>query len=135
MHFFHSIWKNLHLTEKFYTDMSVVSVTNMRYGKRLTGQWFDVFIYTSHREYHPYEITLTLGTSPPTSDIWCVHLSCGICHVVIFLLGLSLLGIYIHTGSITWNLVLIRCFPVLYFKTWILLLDLQDCLVDTGYQR
>ena len=31
MHFFHSIWKNLHLTEKFYTDMSVVSVTNMRY--------------------------------------------------------------------------------------------------------
>ena len=32
MHFFHSIWKNLHLTENFYTDMSVVSVTNMRYG-------------------------------------------------------------------------------------------------------
>jgi len=31
MHFFHSIWKNLHLTENFYTDMSVVSVTNMRY--------------------------------------------------------------------------------------------------------
>ena len=31
MHFFHSIWKNLHLTEIFYTDMSVVSVTNMRY--------------------------------------------------------------------------------------------------------
>ena len=29
--FFHSIWKNLHLTENFYTDMSVVSVTNMRY--------------------------------------------------------------------------------------------------------
>ena len=29
--FFHSIWKNLHLTEIFYTDMSVVSVTNMRY--------------------------------------------------------------------------------------------------------
>ena len=27
MHFFHSIWKNLHLTENFYTDMSVVSVT------------------------------------------------------------------------------------------------------------
>ena len=26
--FFHSIWKNLHLTENFYTDMSVVSVTN-----------------------------------------------------------------------------------------------------------
>ena len=32
MHFFHSIWKNLHLTENFYTDMSVVSVTNKRYG-------------------------------------------------------------------------------------------------------
>ena len=32
MHFFHSIWKKLHLTENFYTDMSVVSVTNMRYG-------------------------------------------------------------------------------------------------------
>ena len=31
MHFFHSFWKNLHLTEIFYTDMSVVSVTNMRY--------------------------------------------------------------------------------------------------------
>ena len=31
MHFFHSIWKNLHLTENFYTDMSVVSVTNMTY--------------------------------------------------------------------------------------------------------
>ena len=30
MHFFHSFWKNLHLTENFYTDMSVVSVTNMR---------------------------------------------------------------------------------------------------------
>ena len=29
--FFHSIWKNLHLTENFYTDMSVVSVTNIRY--------------------------------------------------------------------------------------------------------
>ena len=35
MHFFHSIWKNLHLTENFYTDMSVVSVTNMRYGMQL----------------------------------------------------------------------------------------------------
>ena len=32
MHFFHSNWKNLHLTENFYTDMSVVSMTNMRYG-------------------------------------------------------------------------------------------------------
>ena len=32
MHFFHSFWKNLHLTENFYTDMSVVSVTNKRYG-------------------------------------------------------------------------------------------------------
>merc|ERR1712115_448651 len=32
MHFFHSFWKNLHLTENFYTDMSMVSVTNMRYG-------------------------------------------------------------------------------------------------------
>ena len=32
MHFFHSIWKNLHLTENLYTDMSVVSVTNIRYG-------------------------------------------------------------------------------------------------------
>jgi len=31
MHFFHSFWTNLHLTENFYTDMSVVSVTNMRY--------------------------------------------------------------------------------------------------------
>ena len=31
MHFFHSFWKNLHLTENFYTDMSVVSVTNKRY--------------------------------------------------------------------------------------------------------
>ena len=31
MHFFHSFWKNLHLTEIFYTDMSVVSVTNKRY--------------------------------------------------------------------------------------------------------
>ena len=30
--FFHLTWKNLHLTENFYTDMSVVSVTNMRYG-------------------------------------------------------------------------------------------------------
>ena len=29
--FFHSFWKNLHLTENFYTDMSVVSVTNKRY--------------------------------------------------------------------------------------------------------
>ena len=32
MHFFHSFWKNLHLTENFYTDMSLVSVTNKRYG-------------------------------------------------------------------------------------------------------
>ena len=32
MHFFHSFWKNLHLEENFYTDMSVVSVTNKRYG-------------------------------------------------------------------------------------------------------
>ena len=31
IHFFHSFWKNIHLTENFYTDMSVVSVTNMRY--------------------------------------------------------------------------------------------------------
>ena len=31
--FFHSFWKNLHLTENFYTDMSVVSVTNKRYGR------------------------------------------------------------------------------------------------------
>ena len=44
MHFFHSIWKNLHLTENFYTDISVVSVTNMRYapdplcGKTLLGR-------------------------------------------------------------------------------------------------
>ena len=29
--FFHSLWKNLHLTENFYTDMSVVSATNIRY--------------------------------------------------------------------------------------------------------
>ena len=29
--FWRSIWKILHLTESFYTDMSVVSVTNMRY--------------------------------------------------------------------------------------------------------
>ena len=36
MHFFHSIWKNLHLTENFYTDMSVVSVTNMRYASVVT---------------------------------------------------------------------------------------------------
>ena len=35
MHFFHSFWKNLHLTENFYTDMSVVSVTNMRYAPEL----------------------------------------------------------------------------------------------------
>ena len=35
MHFFHSIWKNLHLTENFYTHMSVVSVTNMRYGLKV----------------------------------------------------------------------------------------------------
>ena len=35
IHFFHSIWKKLHLTENFYTDMSVVSVTNMWYGKHL----------------------------------------------------------------------------------------------------
>ena len=33
MHFFHSFWKNLHLTENFYTDMSVVSVTNVKYGE------------------------------------------------------------------------------------------------------
>ena len=33
MHFFHSFWKNLHLTENFYTDMSVVSVTNKRYAR------------------------------------------------------------------------------------------------------
>jgi len=33
--FFHSIWKNLHLTKNFYTDMSVVSVTNMRYANLL----------------------------------------------------------------------------------------------------
>ena len=33
IHFFHSIWKNLHQTENFYTDMFVVSVTNMRYGQ------------------------------------------------------------------------------------------------------
>ena len=39
MHFFHSIWKNLHLTENFYTDMSVVSVTNMRYGHALYQSW------------------------------------------------------------------------------------------------
>ena len=36
MHFFLSIWKNLHLTENFYTDMSLVSVTNMRYVHVLT---------------------------------------------------------------------------------------------------
>ena len=35
--FFHSIWKNLHLTENFYTDMSVVSVTNMRYAHHTTS--------------------------------------------------------------------------------------------------
>ena len=35
MHFFHSFWKNLHLTENFYTDMSVVSVTNKRYAQNL----------------------------------------------------------------------------------------------------
>ena len=35
MHFFHSFWTNLHLTENFYTDMSVVSVTNMRYVRKL----------------------------------------------------------------------------------------------------
>ena len=35
MHFFHSFWKNLHLTENFYTDMSVVSVTNKRYDNYL----------------------------------------------------------------------------------------------------
>ena len=35
MHFFHSFWKNLHLTENFYTDMSVVSVTNKRYARHL----------------------------------------------------------------------------------------------------
>ena len=33
--FFHLIWKNLHLTENFYTDMSVVSMTNMRYAHAL----------------------------------------------------------------------------------------------------
>ena len=36
MHFFHSFWKNLHLTENFYTDMSVVSVTNKRYAETMT---------------------------------------------------------------------------------------------------
>ena len=35
MHFFHSFWKNLHLTENSYTDMSVVSVTNKRYASDL----------------------------------------------------------------------------------------------------
>ena len=40
MHFFHSIWKNLHLTENFYTDMSVVSVTNMRYDKQFIEPWY-----------------------------------------------------------------------------------------------
>ena len=41
MHFFHSFWKNLHLTENFYTDMSVVSVTNKRYGAS-RSTWEDV---------------------------------------------------------------------------------------------
>ena len=42
MHFFHSFWKNLHLTEIFYTDMSVVSVTNKRYG------WHMFYIFYGH---------------------------------------------------------------------------------------
>ena len=42
MHFFHSIWKNLHLTENFYTDMSVVSVTNKGYDTTLGRTLFVV---------------------------------------------------------------------------------------------
>ena len=37
--FFHSFWKNLHLTENFYTDMSVVSVTNKRYAPSGSKSW------------------------------------------------------------------------------------------------
>ena len=36
--------QNLHLTENFYTDMSVVSVTNMRYGR---GFFFTFFYETA----------------------------------------------------------------------------------------
>ena len=41
MHFFHSFWKNLHLTENFYTDMSVVSVTNIRYDNSMHEKIWD----------------------------------------------------------------------------------------------
>ena len=40
--FFHSFWKNLHMTENFYTDMSVVSVTNMRYEKEVEKDMQDM---------------------------------------------------------------------------------------------
>ena len=45
VNFLRSIWKNLHRAEKVYTDMSVASVTNIRYGdmytqiSRLTQVW------------------------------------------------------------------------------------------------
>ena len=48
MHFFHSFWKNLHLTENFYTDMSVVSVTNKRYVHKLTLSVVQISIKDDH---------------------------------------------------------------------------------------
>ena len=46
MHFFHSFWKKLHLTENFYTDMSVVSVTNKRYAAPLTAKTYSLGLFT-----------------------------------------------------------------------------------------
>ena len=43
MQFFHSIWRNLHLTENFYTAPPVVPMTNMRYAplQALDGKFGD----------------------------------------------------------------------------------------------
>ena len=47
MHFIHSIWKNLHLTEIFYTDMSVVFVTNMRYAAATGFLFLYLFLFNT----------------------------------------------------------------------------------------
>ena len=51
MHFFHSIWKNLHLPENFYTDMSVVSVTNKRYDYNLVTRFESVSNFENDTEF------------------------------------------------------------------------------------
>ena len=58
MHFFHSFWKNLHLAENFYTDMSVVSVTNMRYGYKVLFSCSNHFFLSLFRKLQCVDISV-----------------------------------------------------------------------------